>query len=355
MTPGTFRFEDYCLDTGDRRLSRDGAPGEINAGYFDALALLVREAGRLVSKDRFMGEVWRGIPVTDEALTQCIRTLRRELGDDAAAPRFIETVPKHGYRFIAPVEQGRHAATARPRDWGRILTLGLAGTAGGGGAGIIGGLLYGFAAAGQSGAGAISGVLVIVAITTLVALLGAAGVAFAIALAGLGPHRPPQWTITGAALGGLIVGAIDKLLGLDAYNLLLGHAPTAITGPFEGVLIGAAVGLGAWLADGKSVRRGVAIAALAGAAAGLVIPVLGGRLMGGSLVSLAAAFPESRLRLDRIGGVFGESGFGPVSQAVTGALEVGLFSACVVGAMMLARRARDNPRNPAAAAGRDRA
>ena len=44
------------------------------------------------------------MPVTDEALTQCIRTLRRKLGDDANRPRFIETVPKHGYRFIAPVE-----------------------------------------------------------------------------------------------------------------------------------------------------------------------------------------------------------------------------------------------------------
>ena len=50
-----------------------------------------------------MGEVWRGIPVTDEALTQCIRTLRKQLGDDAARPRFIETVPKNGYRFVAPV------------------------------------------------------------------------------------------------------------------------------------------------------------------------------------------------------------------------------------------------------------
>src|SRR3954463_9293073 len=104
MTAGTFRFAPYCLDAADRRLTRDGAPVELNARYFDALALLVREAGRLVSKDRFLDEVWRGIPVTDEALTQCIRTLRRELGDDAAAPRFIETVPKHGYRFIAPVE-----------------------------------------------------------------------------------------------------------------------------------------------------------------------------------------------------------------------------------------------------------
>ena len=97
----SFAFERFVLDPGDRRLMRGGEPVELNGRYFDALALLVREQGRLVSKDRFLDEVWRGVPVTDEALTQCIRTLRRQLGDDAAEPRFIETVPKHGYRFIA--------------------------------------------------------------------------------------------------------------------------------------------------------------------------------------------------------------------------------------------------------------
>src|ERR687893_1502851 len=104
MVSSGFRFDRFVLDPSDRQLRRDEAPVELNARYLDALALLVGEAGKLVSKDRFMEEVWRGVPVTDEALTQCIKTLRRQLGDDAARPRFIETVPKHGYRFIAPVE-----------------------------------------------------------------------------------------------------------------------------------------------------------------------------------------------------------------------------------------------------------
>src|SRR4249919_2832472 len=103
MTPGRFRFDIFTLDPADRQLLRDGEPVELNARYLDALALLVSEPGKLVSKDRFLDEVWRGVPVTDEALTQCIKTLRGKLGDDAARPRFIETVPKHGYRFIAPV------------------------------------------------------------------------------------------------------------------------------------------------------------------------------------------------------------------------------------------------------------
>jgi hypothetical protein len=66
--------------------------------------------------------------------------------------------------------------------------------------------------------------------------------------------------------------------------------------------------------------------------------LLGGRLMGGSLDLLARHFPGSRLRLDRIGETFGESGFGPVSQSVTGALEGALFAGCVVGAMIVALR-----------------
>src|ERR671912_2556575 len=113
MESGGFRFERFTLDPGDRQLRRDDAPVELNARYLDALALLVREAGRLVSKDRFLDEVWRGVPVTDEALTQCIKTLRSRLGDDAARPRFIETVPKHGYRFIAPVEAARGEPASR--------------------------------------------------------------------------------------------------------------------------------------------------------------------------------------------------------------------------------------------------
>src|SRR3990170_6420241 len=115
MSSGSFRFDRFSLDPGDRQLRLDGTPVELNARYLDALVLLVREAGKLVSKDRFLDDVWRGVPVTDEALTQCIKSLRRQLGDDAASPRFIETVPKHGYRFIAPVERVDGAGDRSPR------------------------------------------------------------------------------------------------------------------------------------------------------------------------------------------------------------------------------------------------
>ena len=188
MTSGSFRFETFVLDRQDRRLLREDVPVELNGRYFDALTLLVSESGRLVSKDRFLDEVWRGVPVTDEALTQCIRTLRRQLGDDAARPRFIETVPKHGYRFIAPVENvgdvsapigpDRRAAKAE------AIKLGKAGTVGGVLAGLVGSPIYGFAAASAAapgGMGAASVVLVLMCRALLFSVLGAAGVSFGIA------------------------------------------------------------------------------------------------------------------------------------------------------------------------------
>ena len=266
MPAGQYRFDQYRLDVADRRLMRGSESVDVSGRYFDALALLVSESGRLVSKDRFMDEVWRGVPVTDEALTQCIRSLRRELGDDVSVPRFIETVPKHGYRFIAPVDGAAAAPPAAARDWRGALALGLAGTLGGGIAGVIGGLLYGFAAAAQPGTGAISVVLVSVAITAVVALIGAAGVAFGIALAGL--DRRAQWTIAGGALGGLVVGGIVKLLAHDAFTLLVGHAPASIAGPFEGVLVGAVTGIAVAVAVRVSLRVGIAVAIAAGGATG---------------------------------------------------------------------------------------
>ena len=344
MTSGRFRFEGFELDPGDRRLSRDGAPVELSARYLDALLLMAREQGRLVTKERFHEEVWRGIPVTDEALTQCVATLRRQLGDEAGRPRFIETVPKHGYRFIAPVEwigaDGRPDAAKAELDpaWREFLTLAGAGTLGGGVAGLAGGLIYGFAAAAQPGVGAISVLLVLAGLSALIGLAAAAGVSLGIAAARFAAAYRALWTVVGGAGGGMLVGALVKLLGTDAFNLLTGRTPGDIAGAPEGVLLGGAVGLAAWLAASGSLRRGVAIAMTLGAIGGVLISLLGGRLMLGSLDLLAQSFPGSQLRLAPIGAWFGEDGLGPVGQAVSSGLEGALFGGCIVGAMILARR-----------------
>ena len=352
MAGASFRFDQFELDPANRRLSRDGAPVELNARYLDALVLLAGEEGRLVSKDRFLAEVWRGIPVTDEALTQCIKTLRRQLGDDAANPRFIETVPKHGYRFLAAVERGggAPAVASEPAPltlapWQRFLVLGVAGAIGGGVAGLTGGLLYGFAGVStpvQPGVGTLSVLLVVTAMCIAVGAIGGAGVGFGIAAACL--RERPAWYrfALGGALGGLLTGAVVKLLGLDAFTLLFGHAPPQITGAAEGLVLGGVVGMGAWIGgrggEPRRLRLGSGIAALSGGMAGVLIALMGGRLMAGSLDLLARSFPESRLRLDPIGALFGEHGFGPVAQVVTAGLEGALFGGCVVGAMIVARR-----------------
>jgi hypothetical protein len=151
--------------------------------------------------------------------------------------------------------------------------------------------------------------------------------------------RDWRWSVAGGALGGLVIGAAVKLLGIDAFNLLFGRSPAGMTGAGEGALIGAAVGLAAWFgARTRRLRRSVIVAAVVGGAAGIVIPLLGGRLMAGSLDLLSRTFPESRLRFGQLGALFGEQGFGPLSQMVTGALEGALFSACVVGATIMADR-----------------
>lgn len=359
MASGRFRFEPFQLDTGDRLLTRDGAPVELNARYLDALALLVGEEGRLVSKDRFLDEVWRGVPVTDEALTQCIRTIRRQLGDDAARPRFIETVPKHGYRFIAPVirieagpdtalaARSEPKAPARP-PWATLLPIATAGMTGGGVAGVFGGLFYGLIGSAQplqSGMGATSIILVLVCLTAVVGLLGGGGIGLGIAVAGLATGRPWLTSTVGGAVGGMMVGAVVKLIGVDAFSLLFGQTPGEITGAAEGALLGGAIGFGIWLGrrigGPSSPGYGAGVAGLAGGAAGAIIPLLGGRLMGGSLQQLAHGFPGSRLGMDRMGALFGESSFGPVSQFITGSLEGALFGACVAGAVLLARRGAD--------------
>src|SRR5712691_106338 len=102
---GAYRFDDFYLDARNRRLSRGGQNIALNSKYFDVLLLLVSRNGQLVEKQRIFDAVWDGVFVTDAALTQCIKDIRKQLGDDAANPRYIKTVPKHGYVFIGDVTE----------------------------------------------------------------------------------------------------------------------------------------------------------------------------------------------------------------------------------------------------------
>ncbi len=364
----TYRFGDFRLDVADRQLWQGSDRVDLRGRYFDALALLVRDHGQLVAKDRFFDEVWSDVVVSDAALTQCIKSVRQHLGDDAANPRYIQTVPRYGYRFIGEVSAETPASTASPVAEGatgvpprvaetpivdagpgglhRAFVTTLAGTLGGGLAGVPGGVLYGLGLASTPAGpslGVASLVLVLVGLCVLVGAIGGAGVSVGMAAAGLARRARPAWSVAGAAAGGTLVGGLAKLLGVDAFTLLFGRAPAGITGGLEGAALGAAVALGVWLGGGLDAARAwrpVVGAGLVGAMAGVLLPLVGGRLMGGSLELLARSFAASRLQLDGLGRFFGEVHFGATTQVVLGGIEGLLFSSFVAGALVLAQRAR---------------
>lgn len=361
-----FRFGDFHLDVAGRRLWRGQEPVELSGRYFDALVLLLREPGQLIAKDRFFEEVWAGVIVSDSALTQCIKEIRKQLGDDAADPRYVQTVPRYGYRFVAPVTvddgaAGTHTTplptsvpqpAPRPHKLERALRDGLAGTFGGGVAGLLGGLLYGLVLAHGStgGVGTASTLAVFLSLGLFLGMAGGFGVSAGLALASLFRPAHKAWAIAGAAVGGMLVGAVADLLGLDAFNLLFGRSLAGITGAPEGALLGAALALGGLLGGGAEAPhswRPVLGAGVVAGAAGVLIPLAGGQLFAGSLNSLAAAFADSRLQVHALGGLFGDAHFGTLTQALLGGLEALLFAVCVVGGRVLVHQVR-TPRAAAA-------
>ncbi|MBV6496402.1 MAG: hypothetical protein DCC44_06980 [Acidobacteria bacterium] len=101
--PHKFRFGDFCLDAQEEVLLCGDAKVAINSRTFQVLRLLVERAGKAVSKQEFFDTVWADTFVQDNSLTVAITSLRKALGDDAKNPKFIENVPRKGYRFIAEV------------------------------------------------------------------------------------------------------------------------------------------------------------------------------------------------------------------------------------------------------------
>jgi DNA-binding winged helix-turn-helix (wHTH) protein len=306
MTVQRYCFTDFVLDPHERQLSRNGQRLELNARYLDALVLLVQDAGKLVSKERFFNEVWQGLVVSDEALTQCIRTLRRVLQDSAATPVFIETVPKHGYRFIAQVSvevpestASEHRATnavVQSNSLSQALWhMTGQGVMGAALAGMAGGALYGVSAvlAGLvSGQQLLSVLLVFLSITTLIAIL--AGAALSVSLSAVSLWRRSFWLLLLAGgVAGAAIGAFVSVLLQETLVLFFGRSPNQITGAAEGWLVGLAAGLSCWLVSTTESKIRFFYAAAPGVLAGLVLSVTGGVLLAGSLIQLVAEFPQS--------------------------------------------------------------
>ena len=113
-----YQFGTYKLDLSSRILTHAGAVVTLAPKTFDLLELLVKSNGRLLSKSELMDSLWPGAFVEEANLPFQISSLRRALGEDGA--QWVETVPKHGYRFTAKVTEIGTAAPAEvPRAGGR--------------------------------------------------------------------------------------------------------------------------------------------------------------------------------------------------------------------------------------------
>src|SRR5262245_49301241 len=100
MTALRYRFGDFTLAPARRVLMRGGEEVPLIPRYFDLLLLLIEKRQQAVTRQEIFDQVWTDVVVSDGALSQAIRTLRRTLGDDVREPKFIRTVSRHGYQFI---------------------------------------------------------------------------------------------------------------------------------------------------------------------------------------------------------------------------------------------------------------
>jgi len=105
-------FESYLLDIGERYLLKNGKRLQLTDKAFDILTVLVRESGRLVSKDDLLSKVWPDSFVEENNLDKHVSRIRKALGEKKGNPKFIETVRGHGYRFIARIEPEKAADNA---------------------------------------------------------------------------------------------------------------------------------------------------------------------------------------------------------------------------------------------------
>ena len=120
-----YLFSDFVLSPSRRVLLRDRREVPLIPRYFDLLVLLVERRGQAVHRREIFDAVWSDVVVSDGALSQAVRTLRRALGDDPREPVFIRTVSRHGYRFVFP------DVTEQPDEGSHPVAGSSAATAGG--------------------------------------------------------------------------------------------------------------------------------------------------------------------------------------------------------------------------------
>src|SRR5690348_10390184 len=107
-----FKFGDVEVREREFSVAKAGKKSAVEPKAFRVLLLLLRNPGKLITKEELLNAVWGDAAVTENSLTRSIALLRRLLGDDARTPRFIETVTTVGYRWVSGVEAVEEPAGA---------------------------------------------------------------------------------------------------------------------------------------------------------------------------------------------------------------------------------------------------
>ena len=358
-----YRFGEFTLSPQRRLLVREGQEVPLIPRYFDLLLLLVERRREAVHRNEIFDRVWGDVTVSDSALSQAVRTIRRTLDDDPREPRFIRTVSRHGYQFVfAEVleedegheghetakthaghegDEGHEAHIRTHVDEARGASARAASAAGGG---VTGGALAGIVA------GAVGGLVLTAApgstapfaIVPVLAVIGGgcgaiggvgvgAGVGFADATA---PTQRVLALTLGGALGGGLVGVAVQWLTRWALSALVG-LDIRIGGGLEGLIIGAGAGLGLAVATvtaigaflprwGKRPHAAVVVASFCGMG-GLALTLTGHPLAGGTIQAIAEAAEGSRVSLAPLGRLIGETDFGPLTSGIIAFGEAATF------------------------------
>ena len=120
---GRFRLGEWYVWPTEGVLCSKDRSVRLEPRVMDVLACLAGDPGRVVTKEEFLAAVWGGAFVEEGVLSQAIHSLRKALGDDTRQPRYIQTIPKRGYRLLAPVMPEGKRQVPGPVNEIRIVVL----------------------------------------------------------------------------------------------------------------------------------------------------------------------------------------------------------------------------------------
>jgi DNA-binding winged helix-turn-helix (wHTH) protein len=360
----SYTFGSFALTEVTRSVFEGGRRVDLPPRYFDLLVFLIEQRGRVVTKDDLYERIWKDEIVTEGAIAQGVRFLRRSLRDDARNPGFIRTVSKFGYQWIGVVTQGEAVTDPPPASPSAPgPTTGEPGeasppteitrTAEIAAAFRIALERYASASAGSAMAGAIAGGLgavllmlsasprnlgrvfiVLALLGFIIGGIGGVGVGFGLSFAEslVRRSRAPVLALAGGISGALVGGLAHEAFAAT-LGALFGRASLEFGGAYEGVWIGAFVGFGYGLVTRDLVlaaprKRGrlrvVGVAALFAAAGAALGSAFGASFTASSVDAIAGVFRGSELSLAVLGSFVGEPGFGRLSRMALSAYE-GLF------------------------------